>query len=86
MTLMSGINEQPNTFAHDHAGLHQGHVGDAGSDPTCRAEIETIAAALAYIPAHDRQLWVHIGMAIKSALGEDGFGRAGALPARAAPA
>jgi hypothetical protein len=35
--------------------------------------VESIRAALAYIPAHDRQLWVHIGMAIKSALGEDGF-------------
>jgi putative DNA primase/helicase len=33
----------------------------------------SIRAALAHIPAHDRELWVRIGMAIKSALGEDGF-------------
>jgi phage/plasmid primase-like uncharacterized protein len=37
-------------------------------------ERDSIRAALAYIPAHDRDLWVRMGMAIKSALGEDGFG------------
>jgi putative DNA primase/helicase len=25
------------------------------------------------LPAHDRELWVRVGMAIKSELGEDGF-------------
>ena len=35
-----------------------------------RSRIET---ALGYIPADDRDLWVRIGMAIKSALGEAGF-------------
>jgi putative DNA primase/helicase len=35
---------------------------------------DSIRAALAFIPAHDRDLWVRMGMAIKSALGEDGFG------------
>lgn len=32
-----------------------------------------IAAALAYVPAHDRDTWVRMGMAIKSELGEAGF-------------
>ena len=35
-----------------------------------RSRIET---ALGYIPADDRDLWLRIGMAIKSALGEAGF-------------
>jgi primase-like protein len=35
-----------------------------------RTRIET---ALGYIPADNRALWLRIGMAIKSALGEDGF-------------
>lgn len=30
--------------------------------------------ALQYIPADDRETWVHVGMAIKSELGNDGFG------------
>lgn len=32
-----------------------------------------IAAALAHVPAHDRDTWVRMGMAIKSELGEAGF-------------
>lgn len=36
-------------------------------------EIETIEKALHYIPAHDRDTWVAIGMAIKSELGEEGY-------------
>jgi putative DNA primase/helicase len=36
-------------------------------------EIKTISAALACIPPIDRALWLRIGMAIKSALGEAGF-------------
>ena len=35
-----------------------------------RSRIET---ALGYVPADDRELWLRIGMAIKSALGEAGF-------------
>jgi putative DNA primase/helicase len=38
------------------------------------SERENIRAALAYIPAHDRDLWLRIGMAVKSELGEDGYG------------
>lgn len=34
---------------------------------------ETIRAALSYIPAQDRDIWVRMGMAVKSELGEDGF-------------
>jgi hypothetical protein len=36
-------------------------------------EQEKIKTALAYVLAHDRELWLRIGMAIKSELGEDGF-------------
>lgn len=32
-----------------------------------------IEKALAYIPAHDYQTWIHMGMAIKAELGEEGF-------------
>src|ERR1700676_1387871 len=35
---------------------------------------DSIRAALAHIPAHDRDLWVRMGMAVKAELGEDGFG------------
>lgn len=34
---------------------------------------DEIAAALTYIPAHDRDTWVRMAMAIKSELGEAGF-------------
>lgn len=34
---------------------------------------ETIRAALSYIPAEDRDLWVRMGMAVKAELGEDGL-------------
>lgn len=34
---------------------------------------ESIHAALAHVPAHDRELWLRIGMAIKSELGDAGF-------------
>ena len=34
---------------------------------------ETIRAALQHIPPHDRDLWLRIGMAVKSELGEDGY-------------
>ncbi len=40
----------------------------AGSDERSRTQ-----DALAHIPADDRDLWVRVGMAIKSALGDDGF-------------
>lgn len=34
---------------------------------------QQIQAALSYIPAHDRDVWKDMGMAVKSELGEDGF-------------
>lgn len=34
---------------------------------------QLIQAALSYIPAHDRDVWCKIGMAVKSELGEEGF-------------
>ena len=34
---------------------------------------ESIRAALAYVPAHDRETWYRMAMAVKSELGEDGF-------------
>lgn len=34
---------------------------------------DKIRAALHHVPAHDRGLWLRIGMAIKSELGEEGF-------------
>lgn len=34
---------------------------------------KNIRVALAYIPAEDRNLWIKIGMAIKSHYGEPGF-------------
>ena len=34
---------------------------------------QQIQAALSYIPAHDRDVWCKIGMAVKSELGEEGF-------------
>jgi len=36
-------------------------------------EAERVPEALSHIPAHDRELWVKVGMAVKSALGEQGF-------------
>ncbi len=36
-------------------------------------EAERIREALSVIPAHDRKTWVHMGAAVKSALGDDGF-------------
>jgi len=42
------------------------------SDPNF-TEAERVSEALSHIPAHDRELWVKVGMAVKSALGEQGF-------------
>ena len=36
-------------------------------------EHDRIREALSFVPAHDREIWVRMGMAIKSELGEDGF-------------
>jgi putative DNA primase/helicase len=36
-------------------------------------EHDSIREALSFVPAHDREIWVRMGMAIKSELGEDGF-------------
>lgn len=41
---------------------------------TPEPQSHSIAAALTFIPPDDRDLWVRMGMAAKSALGEDGFG------------
>ena len=37
------------------------------------SDAEAIQSALAFIPANNRELWLRMGMAIKSARGEDGF-------------
>jgi putative DNA primase/helicase len=34
---------------------------------------EQIQQALSFVPAHDREIWLRMGMAVKSELGEDGF-------------
>ena len=36
-------------------------------------ELERIREALRYISPHERDIWLRIGMAVKSELGEDGF-------------
>lgn len=36
-------------------------------------DLSTIKAALAFIPPHDRDTWVMVGMALQSELGQDGF-------------
>lgn len=36
-------------------------------------QAHTVPAALSYIPAHDRDVWVRMAMAIKSELGETGY-------------
>lgn len=38
-----------------------------------QVSVEAILAALTFIPADDRELWLRIGMALKSELGGDGF-------------
>ena len=37
------------------------------------SERDNIRAALSFIPAYDRDIWLRIGMAIKSELGDDGY-------------
>jgi len=37
------------------------------------AERQRIQAALAHIPAHDRDTWLRVGMGIKAELGDDGY-------------
>ena len=44
---------------------------------------ETIEQALSFIPAHDRDIWIKCGMALKSEFGDagfDGMGQVGCLP------
>ena len=36
-------------------------------------DAETVQSALEFIPAYGRELWLRMGMAVKSELGEDGF-------------
>jgi hypothetical protein len=38
------------------------------------ADVERIHDALRYIPAHDREVWYKIGMALKDEMGDSGFG------------
>ena len=42
---------------------------------------DTIRNALSFVPAHDREIWLSMGMAIKSQLGDAGFdyGMSGAV-------
>lgn len=51
--------------------------GDAanksGAQHSRQANYTDIQAALGFIPAHDREIWTRVGMAIKSELGEAGF-------------
>jgi putative DNA primase/helicase len=37
------------------------------------SERDNIRAALCFIPAYDHDIWLRIGMAIKSALGDEGY-------------
>ena len=37
------------------------------------ASSDNVRAALAFVPAHDRDLWLRMAMAVKSELGDDGF-------------
>jgi putative DNA primase/helicase len=36
-------------------------------------EADNIRAALSFVPAYDRDIWLRMGMAVKSALGDDGY-------------
>jgi putative DNA primase/helicase len=36
-------------------------------------DLDRVRDALAYIPAHDRETWVRMGMAIKNEFGDAGF-------------
>jgi hypothetical protein len=54
-------------------GLRQRNPAELHSKAAAMSEREKIRAALTFIPAHDRELWIRIGMAIKSALNEAGF-------------
>jgi putative DNA primase/helicase len=41
--------------------------------PIERPSIETVQAALSYIPPNERDLWLKIGMGIKQEFGDAGF-------------
>lgn len=36
-------------------------------------DLERVREALSYIPPHDRDTWVRMGMAIKNEFGDEGF-------------
>ena len=40
---------------------------------TTRSDLGTLRSALYSVPSDDRETWVEMAMAVKSALGEDGF-------------
>ncbi len=50
--------------------------GTRANSNTNHADFTTdeILDAIGFIPSDDRDIWVRVGMAVKSALGEDGFG------------
>ena len=37
------------------------------------ASLERLLSALPFVPADDREIWLHVGMALKHELGDDGF-------------
>jgi putative DNA primase/helicase len=41
--------------------------------PNQKPTLETIKAALTYLPSHERELWTKVGMALKAELGDSGF-------------
>jgi hypothetical protein len=63
LTAFPPVEDKPNGKANGSAGRH-----DGDEDP------ERIMDALRSIPAHDRDVWVKIGMGLKDELGEAGYG------------
>jgi putative DNA primase/helicase len=49
-------------------------AANPGRSIVSRRDPATIQRALSHIPAQDRDTWLRMGMAVKSSLGEDGFG------------
>jgi putative DNA primase/helicase len=41
--------------------------------PNQKPTLDTIKAALTYLPSHERELWTKVGMALKAELGDSGF-------------
>jgi hypothetical protein len=49
-------------------------AANPGGSIVSRRDPATIQRALSHIPAQDRDMWLRMGMAVTSGLGEDGFG------------